>query len=75
MARSGNGEHLLHWGGDERGNNWSGRIQDFPFCIPVGSQVPQAVGVAYAFKLRKEARVAVRTLAMVRRQRAMSGRP
>lgn len=50
---------LLYWGGDERGNNWSGPIQDFPFCIPVGSQVPQAVGVAYAFKLRKEARVAV----------------
>jgi len=50
---------LLFWGGDERGNNWSGPIQDFPFCIPVGSQVPQAAGVAYAFKFRKEARVAV----------------
>ena len=44
---------LLFWGGDERGNNWSGPIQDFPFCIPVGSQVPQAAGVAYAFKFRK----------------------
>jgi len=31
----------------------------FSFCIPVGSQAPQAVGVAYAFKLRKEPRVAV----------------
>ena len=50
---------LLFWGGDERGNNWCGPVQDFPFCIPVGSQVPQAAGVAYAFKFRKEARVAV----------------
>src|SRR6266513_404728 len=50
---------LLFWGGDERGNRFSGSIEDFPFCIPVGSQAPQAAGVAYAFKLRKEPRVAV----------------
>lgn len=52
-------EILLFWGGDERGNNFSGPVQDFPFCIPVGSQAPQAAGVAYAFKLRKEPRVAI----------------
>ena len=52
-------EILLFWGGDERGNCFSGPVQDFPFCIPVGSQAPQAAGVAYAFKLRKEPRVAV----------------
>jgi pyruvate dehydrogenase E1 component alpha subunit len=28
-------------------------------CIPVGSQAPHAAGVAYAFKYRKQARVAV----------------
>jgi 2-oxoisovalerate dehydrogenase E1 component alpha subunit len=50
---------LLFWGGDERGSNWSGPAQDFPFCIPVGSQAPHAAGVAYAFKYRKQARVAV----------------
>lgn len=50
---------LLFWGGDERGNQWSGPAHDFPFCIPVGSQAPHAAGVAYAFKYRKEARVAV----------------
>jgi 2-oxoisovalerate dehydrogenase E1 component subunit alpha len=52
-------EILLFWGGDERGNDFSGPKHDFPFCVPVGSQAPHAVGVAYAFKLRKEPRVAV----------------
>jgi len=52
-------EILLFWGGDEQGNHFSGPVQDFPFCIPVGSQAPHAAGVAYAFKLRKEPRVAV----------------
>jgi 2-oxoisovalerate dehydrogenase E1 component alpha subunit len=50
---------LLFWGGDERGSNWSGSPDDFPFCIPVGSQAPHAAGVAYAFKYRKQSRVAV----------------
>ncbi|HWW49053.1 MAG TPA: pyruvate dehydrogenase (acetyl-transferring) E1 component subunit alpha [Xanthobacteraceae bacterium] len=52
-------EILLFWGGDERGNHFSGPVEDFPFCIPVGSQAPHAAGVAYAFRLRKEPRVAV----------------
>src|SRR5438552_14827160 len=52
-------EILLFWGGDERGNCFSGPLHDFPFCVPVGSQAPHAAGVAYAFKLRKEPRVAV----------------
>jgi 2-oxoisovalerate dehydrogenase E1 component alpha subunit len=52
-------EILLYWGGDERGNRSSGPSHDFPSCIPVGSQAPHAAGVAYAFKLRKEPRVAV----------------
>ena len=52
-------EILLYWGGDERGNCFSGPAHDFPFCIPVGSQAPHAAGVAYAFKLRMEPRVAV----------------
>ncbi len=52
-------EILLYWGGDERGNRFSGPAHDFPFCVPVGSQAPHAAGVAYAFKLRSEPRVAV----------------
>src|SRR2546429_589672 len=52
-------EILLYWGGDERGSLSSGPVHDFPFCVPVGSQAPHAAGVAYAFKFRKEPRVAV----------------
>lgn len=52
-------EILLFWGGDERGGNFSGPTQDFPLSIPVASQATHAVGAAYAFKLRKERRVAV----------------
>jgi 2-oxoisovalerate dehydrogenase E1 component subunit alpha len=52
-------EILLFWGGDERGNRWSGPAHDFPPSIPVGSHVPHAAGVAYAFKYRREPRVAV----------------
>jgi pyruvate dehydrogenase E1 component alpha subunit len=52
-------EILRVWGGDERGNLWSGPAHDFPCCIPIASHAPQAVGVAMAMKLRGEARVAV----------------
>ncbi|HEY2533513.1 MAG TPA: pyruvate dehydrogenase (acetyl-transferring) E1 component subunit alpha [Xanthobacteraceae bacterium] len=52
-------EILLVWGGDERGNRWSGPAHDFPFCITVGAQAAHAAGVAYAFKYRRQARVAV----------------
>ncbi|GAB4355807.1 MAG: pyruvate dehydrogenase (acetyl-transferring) E1 component subunit alpha [Kiloniellaceae bacterium] len=52
-------ELLLYWGGDERGSDYAGPRQDFPICVPVGTQVPHAAGVAFAFRLRGEARVAV----------------
>jgi 2-oxoisovalerate dehydrogenase E1 component alpha subunit len=52
-------EILLFWGGDERGNHWSGPAQDFPFCVPVGSQAPHAAGVGYALKYRRRDGVAV----------------
>ena len=52
-------EILLFWGGDERGNRSSGPAHYFPYCIPVGSQAPHAAGVAYAFKFKKQPRVAV----------------
>ncbi len=50
---------LLYWGGDERGMCYAVPVQDFPICVPVASQAPHAVGVAYAMQYRKEPRVAV----------------
>ncbi len=52
-------ELFLFWGGDERGSDFAGPREDFPVCIPVGSQAPHAAGIALAFKLRREPRVAV----------------
>ncbi len=52
-------EILLYWGGDERGSDFAGPREDFPICIPVGTHAPHAAGVARAFQLRGEARVAV----------------
>jgi 2-oxoisovalerate dehydrogenase E1 component alpha subunit len=49
---------FLYWGGDERGNVFPESPHDFPFCVPIGTQLPHAVGVAYAMKLRGERRVA-----------------
>ncbi|HYM19052.1 MAG TPA: pyruvate dehydrogenase (acetyl-transferring) E1 component subunit alpha [Micropepsaceae bacterium] len=52
-------ELLLYWGGDERGCDYKGPREDFPVAVPIATQVPHAVGVATAFKLRHEPRVAV----------------
>ncbi len=52
-------ELLAFWGGDERGSNWAEAREDFPICVPVGSHAPHAAGVACAFRLRHEPRVAV----------------
>lgn len=52
-------ESLLYWGGDERGSDFAGPRQDFPVSVPVGTHAPHAAGVALAFKLRREPRVAV----------------
>lgn len=52
-------ELFLYWGGDERGSDFAGPREDFPVCVPVGTQYPHAVGVAMAFVLRREPRCAV----------------
>jgi pyruvate dehydrogenase E1 component alpha subunit len=54
-------ELLLYWGGDERGNDYGGPRQDFPICVPVGSQAPHAAGAALAVKLRGGARAVLCT--------------
>jgi 2-oxoisovalerate dehydrogenase E1 component alpha subunit len=52
-------ELFLYWGGDERGSDFTKAREDFPVCVPVGTHAPHAVGVALAFKLRRQKRVAV----------------
>lgn len=50
---------LLYWGGDERGTLYEKNSADFPFCVPIGSQMPHAAGAALAFSIRGEPRCAV----------------
>ncbi len=52
-------EVLMYWGGDERGNDFSGPTNDDPWCVPIASQCLMAAGAALSFKLRKQDRVAV----------------
>lgn len=50
---------LTYWGGDERGNDFSGPRHDFPWCVPIATQCLHAAGAAMAYKLHDQARVAV----------------
>jgi pyruvate dehydrogenase E1 component alpha subunit len=50
---------LTYWAGDESGTYFTGPRQDFPWCVPIGSQAPHAAGAAMAFRIRDEPRCAV----------------
>jgi len=52
-------EILLYWGGDERGNDFTGPRHDFPWCVPIATQMLHAAGAALAYKIRNERRVAL----------------
>jgi 2-oxoisovalerate dehydrogenase E1 component alpha subunit len=53
---------LRYWGGDERGNDFSGPRHDFAWCVPIATQCLHAAGAALAMKMRGEARCAVAVL-------------
>ena len=50
---------LLYWSGDERGMEISPETRVLPYCIPVGTQIPHAVGIAHAEKLRGDGAAAI----------------
>ena len=41
-----------YWSGDERGVKCPNGLNIFPVCVPVGTQVPHAVGAAMGVKYR-----------------------
>jgi len=49
---------LLHWMGDERGNQIPEGVNITPISIPIGTHMLHAAGIAWALKLRKEEAVA-----------------
>lgn len=50
---------FLYWSGDERGSRFSGARGDFPICVTIAAHATHAVGVAYAFKFKRDGCVAV----------------
>lgn len=52
-------EVLMYWGGDERGNDFQGPRHDYPWCVPISTQMLMAAGAALSFKLRGQDRLAV----------------
>lgn len=55
-------EIMQYWGGSEWGSHYENNPYDFPMCVPIASQCQHAAGVARAFQLKQEKRVAVTTL-------------
>jgi pyruvate dehydrogenase E1 component alpha subunit len=49
----------LYWMGNEEGSNYPASVRVTPSTVPVASQIPHAVGISYASKLRKEGSVTV----------------
>ncbi len=45
---------LLHWMGDERGNQIPEGVNVTPLSVPIGTHMMHATGIAWAFKLRGE---------------------
>jgi pyruvate dehydrogenase E1 component alpha subunit len=43
-----------YWTGDERGQKAPERLNVFPFCVAVASQIPHAVGAALAARYRRD---------------------
>src|SRR3546814_19014555 len=49
----------MYWGGNERGNDFQGPKNDYPWCVPIATQCLMAAGAALSFQLRKQDRLAV----------------
>ena len=50
---------LLHWMGDERGNQIPEGVNMTPISIPIGTHMLHAAGIAWAYKIRKEEKVVI----------------
>ncbi|MDX2133061.1 MAG: pyruvate dehydrogenase (acetyl-transferring) E1 component subunit alpha [Planctomycetota bacterium] len=50
---------FMYWMGDERGSQIPQGVNVLPLCVPIGTHMLHATGMAWAFKMRKEPRVAL----------------
>jgi pyruvate dehydrogenase E1 component alpha subunit len=53
------GQYLLWWGGHEIGSAVPPGINDLPICVPIGSQMQYAMGIAWGCKLKQNGAVCV----------------
>jgi 2-oxoisovalerate dehydrogenase E1 component alpha subunit len=50
---------LTFWGGDERGCDYTAAREDFPWCVPIATQMLHGAGIAMAMKIRGQKRCSV----------------
>lgn len=50
---------LTFWGGDESGCDYTAAREDFPWCVPIATQMLHGAGVAMAMKIKGEKRCSV----------------
>ncbi|MCU0689257.1 MAG: pyruvate dehydrogenase (acetyl-transferring) E1 component subunit alpha [Phycisphaerales bacterium] len=50
---------LLHWAGDERGNQYPPGVRVTPIAVPIGTQMLHATGIAWAAKVQRKDEVAI----------------
>ena len=62
---------LLYWNGFEEGPSVPAGINDLPFCVPIASQLPHAVGIGMAIKIKNEKKVVLAFLVMAPLQKAI----
>jgi pyruvate dehydrogenase E1 component alpha subunit len=43
---------LLYWNGDERGSSFPKKVNVLPVAVPVATQLPHAVGIAWGLKMK-----------------------
>jgi len=48
---------LLYWNGFEEGASVPKGVNDLPFCVPIASQLPHAVGIGLAINIQNEKKV------------------
>ena len=48
-----------YWSGDERGVKCPDDLNIFPVCVPVGTQIPHAIGAAMGVKYKKDKKAVV----------------
>jgi len=50
---------ILYWNGFEEGASPPPGLKEFPFCVPIASHLPHAVGLGMAMRIKKDQKVVI----------------